>query len=111
MRKNISIGELNERINLQREIQQKSDVSGSIQRVWKVYKNCWAKVVDLSGSEEIEGRILYVNTKVFTIRFDRSMLNATDRRVEYMGFYYNIVSVITKGKKQWMEIKANLENE
>ena len=111
MSKQTYIGQLNERITIQRDVAQKSDVSGSVQRSWQVLRNCWAKVEDVLGSESIEGRVMYLNTKLFTIRYDRSMLMATDRRVEYMGRYYNIISIQPQGRKQWMVLKATLEHD
>lgn len=105
------IGQLNERITIQSKVAQKSPISGATSNDWAVLKNCWAKATDVSGSEEIEGRSRYVNIKTFTIRYDRAMVNATDRRIEYLGDYYNIIAVLAEGKKRYQLLKAELDRE
>lgn len=102
------IGELNERITIKSETQTKSPKSGASTSVWQVLKNCWAKVKDVSGSEEIEGRVVYINTKVFTVRHDSRLVGAgaTEKQVLYENETYNIIGVASIGRKRYLEVKA-----
>jgi SPP1 family predicted phage head-tail adaptor len=103
------IGELTERVTIQSYVESKSEVTGATSSTWQVLKNCWAKVEDVSGSEEIEGRIVYVNTKLFVLRYDARLVGpgaTTGKQILFEGEEYNIVSVSNIGTKRYLKLKA-----
>lgn len=105
---NTFIGELNERITIKSFVDIKSTISGESTKQLQVLKNCWAKVEDVSGSEEVEGRVVYVNVKAFTVYFDKRLTgaSATDKQIEYNGETYQIVSDTKIGRKRYLKLKA-----
>lgn len=103
------IGELTERITIQSYIESKSLSTGATNSTWQVLKNCWAKVEDVSGTEEIEGRVVYVNTKSFVLRYDARLVGASVTKryqILFDGEQYNIVSVSKIGVKRYLKLKA-----
>lgn len=102
------IGELNERITIKSYVAIKSATSGAPSKQLEVLKNCWSKVEDVSGTEELEGRIVYVNTKNFTVSYDERLAGpqATEKQIEYEGETYGIIAVLKIGRKRYLKIKA-----
>ncbi|AUC13826.1 hypothetical protein BTO06_01075 [Tenacibaculum sp. SZ-18] len=103
------IGELTERVTIQSYVESKSQSTGATTSTWQVLKNCWAKVEDVSGTEEIEGRIVYVNKKSFVLRYDARLVGpgaTKEKQVLFDDEKYNIVSVSKIGVKRYLRIKA-----
>ncbi|XRE42217.1 hypothetical protein ACIVBQ_000421 [Tenacibaculum discolor] len=102
------IGELNERITIKSVVKIKSPTSGAPTSTMQVLKNCWSKVKDVSGTEEVEGRIVYVNTKEFTVRYDERLTGtgAHEKEIDYEGETYNIIDVSKIGRKRYLAVKG-----
>ncbi|CAL2095852.1 conserved protein of unknown function [Tenacibaculum sp. 190524A02b] len=99
MKKETFIGQLNQRIFIKKKNDVKSDVSGSTTKKLIVFKECWAKVVDVSSSEKLDGKVVYVNVKDFIIRHDVRLGSALqEMQIEYKGLNYEVISVLAQGK-------------
>lgn len=108
MKNETFIGQLNERITIKSVVPIKSETSGAETKQLEVLKPCWAKVQDVSGTEETNGRVIYVNTKEFIVRFDERLTgpSATEKEIEYDGENYEVVSVLKIGRKIYLKIKG-----
>lgn len=108
MKNETFIGELDYRITIKTVVPIKSETTGEETKQLEVLKPCWAKVLDVSGSEETNGRVVYVNAKEFIVRFDKRLIgpSATDKEIEYDGENYEIVSIFKIGRKRYLKIKG-----
>ncbi len=107
-RKKIYVGELRERLTIKSAVIVKSDKSGANITQFKIFKNCWAKVVDTGGSEEIEGKVVYNDEVSFIIRYDEIIIknNINEKIIIYEDKEYDVVSYKRIGFKEYISLKA-----
>lgn len=104
----VSPGQLNKRIAVKSITYNRSAI-GEPEQVSQLLVDCWAKKVDVSGNEEIEGKVLVVNVVNFYIRYRENIAeNATQMYVVYKSKEYNIVAVSENGVKAYLELKCVL---
>jgi head-tail adaptor len=65
----------------------------------------WANMIDISGSEDVEGKIRYLVNKKFTIRYNQIVNNLKNQLgVLYEGKLYNVINVIEIGRKSHLQL-------
>lgn len=69
----------------------------------------WAKVEDVSGNEEEEGKIIALNVRRYIIRHNLTIVSKkiTDLTIDHGGEIYNIHSSQHLGRKEYIVLKCS----
>jgi SPP1 family predicted phage head-tail adaptor len=73
------------------------------------FNEVWAKVEDVSGTEQEDGKILALNVRRYTIRYNPALelKQITDLYVNHNNQIYNIYSVGYVGHKEYIQLKCS----
>lgn len=67
----------------------------------------WAKVADVSGDEEIDGKIIATNVRTYVVRYRKCLVQkGVQMFVVDEGEEYNITSVAQIGRKKYLQLKC-----
>lgn len=74
-----------------------------------VLNTVWAKSIDVSGSEEAEGKIFALNVRRYIIRYDPDLASKTmtELFINDGSDQYNIHSSASIGRKEYIELKCS----
>ncbi len=104
----IYTGQLNQRIAI---IERQRTTSNTGEKTYNEvqFNAVWAKMEDVSGSEVEDGKILALNVRRYTIRYDPALVlkNITDLYIEHGGNMYNIYSVGFIGHQEYIQLKCS----
>lgn len=65
----------------------------------------WANMMDVSGGEDVEGKVRYLVNKKFTIRYNQIVNNLKNQLgLLYEGKLYDVVNVIEIGRKSHLQL-------
>lgn len=65
----------------------------------------WAFVQDISGNEDVEGKVRYMVTKSFTIRYNQEIYDLKNQLgINYEGKLYDVINVVEIGRKTHLKI-------
>ena len=69
----------------------------------------WAKVEDVSGNEDVDGKIIALNVRRYTIRYNAVIAakQITDLIINDAGDEYNIHSTANIGRKEYIVLKCS----
>jgi SPP1 family predicted phage head-tail adaptor len=105
---NVYIGQLDRRIQL---IQTTLVIgsSGEATPLETTFNTVWAKVEDVSGTEDEQGKIIALNVRKYVIRYDPDLvaLKLTDMFIVDDDGKYNIHAVEFIGRKQYIMLKCS----
>lgn len=101
------IGQLDRRIELVQYSIVKSS-TGSPEKTETSLGNFWAKLQDLSGNEEVDGRVISLNVRKYVMQYQSQLVQ------DGVKFYlkdedgeYNIHHVAHIGRKEYLELKTS----
>lgn len=109
MANQVYIGQLNRKVAIQ-QYEVETDSTGEKIETLVDYKNVWAELKDVSGSEYEEGKIVALNVRKYTIRYNQTILQ---KGVEMFVYdkdevsLYNINSVEVIGFKNYLTLKCS----
>ena len=106
--KKTAIGQLKRRVQIVKEVQT-SSTSGTPISTEEVVKSCWAKQDEMQGSEDEDGRVRSLFSTVFIVRYDAVIVKGKASEmmvIDEDAYKYNIVSVIEKSFKQYLQINT-----
>tara|TARA_R110002074_G_scaffold203363_1_gene371240 strand:+ start:2899 stop:3234 length:336 start_codon:yes stop_codon:yes gene_type:complete len=74
-----------------------------------VFNTVWAKSIDVSGSEESEGKIFALNVRRYIIKYDPALVlkTVTELFISDGSEQYNIHSSANIGRKEYIELKCS----
>lgn len=103
-------GQLDTRVSVFERVYTTSS-TGEQTFVETLVNNGWAKIEDVSGSEEADGKIIALNVRRYVLRYDPVIIakNITELFVQeaVTGDTYNIHSVGYIGRKEYIEFKCS----
>lgn len=107
MAKQFQIGQMDRYIHLKKLQKDESGTGEDI--ITEVdYQYTYAHLKDVSGSEEEEGKILSLNVRKYTIRYnDEVYLNGVKMILVDDDGVYNIHSVAQIGRKAYLQLKCS----
>jgi len=101
-------GQLNQRIRIiERQRTNSSTGEKTYQEI--LFNEVWAKVEDVSGNEEEDGKILALNVRRYTIKYNPALVlkQIQDLYINHLGETYNIYSVGYVGHKEYIQLKCS----
>lgn len=101
-------GELKTRIQIIQEVKTSSPTGEPIKSL-QVFASCYANQFDIKGAEDEEGKIRFLFDVGFIVRYNKAFVKGQINGMQVMdvdGFKYNIVSVIAKIPKRYLQINA-----
>ena len=102
------IGELNERVVLNEIVTTKSPTTNEKLKTEVAFKTVWGKIDDVSGNESIDGRVIALNVRKYTIRYSEEIyLKSATLLIEAIDGTYNVNSVELLGRKQFLILKCS----
>lgn len=108
MSNNIYIGQLDVRISI---IEEDHTTSGTGEKTITESNlaNAWAKVDDISGSEALDGKVIALNVRKYTIRYNPVIAakQINTLLVDHDGEKYNIHSTALIGRKEFMVLRCS----
>lgn len=108
MKQQTYIGELNDRISIYTNTVGTS-ATGAPTDVKSLLKRCWAKHTPRKSDEEEDGKIRYLYTDDWVVRYDKQLTKgrASDMfLVDDEGFEYNVIGVIEIEAKRYLKINT-----
>lgn len=108
MEDSIFIGQLDVRISIMENIRVTSSTGEKTVTPQEVNK-AWAKVEDVAGSEETDGKIIALNVRRYTIRYDPTVAakKITDLYIVDGSNSFNIHSTSIIGRKDFLQLKCS----
>jgi len=108
MKKQPLVNTLKERISIVKMVKTTS-ATGSPTETEQEVKSCRASLTENSGSEDEEGKVRSLFTTVFIIRYDDQFVKGKANSwfvKDADGLQYNIISVIEKVRKKYLQINT-----
>ncbi|TVZ55602.1 SPP1 family predicted phage head-tail adaptor [Lutibacter sp. Hel_I_33_5] len=108
MKNSVFPGELNVRIEIKKKTSTQSPTGAPVDTI-ELFKSCRAKQIDLRGNEEEDGKIRFLITTEFIVRYDKALTKGKINDmmvVDDEGLEYQIISVIDKIPKRYLSIKT-----
>ena len=108
MRNNIYIGQLDARVSII-ERTRTTSTTGEKTVVETLFNTVWARIDDVSGQEEEDGKVIALNVRKYILRYDPDLeiKNITDLYIQDMNDLYNIHSVAYIGRKEYIQLKCS----
>jgi head-tail adaptor len=71
----------------------------------EVIADPWARMEDISGSEDVEGKVRYLVSKKFTIRYNQTVNDLKNQLgLLYDGKLFDVINVVEIGRKSHLQI-------
>jgi len=100
------VGQLDRRITLF-ESEKVQNAIGEEKQVDTVVCIPWAKVDEVSGGEETDGKILHKTQRNFIIRFRADVNTKSNQlKVDFEGTRYNVTHVKQIGRREFLELQC-----
>lgn len=100
------VGQLDRRITLF-ESEKVQNAIGEEKQVDTVVCIPWAKVDEVSGGEEIDGKILHKTQRNFIVRFRNEINTKSNQlKVDFEGTRYNVTHVKQIGRREFLELQC-----
>ena len=104
MEKTPFIGQLDRKIQIV-ELVKTQNSTGEMEVTQNVISEPFAQMNDVSGSEDVEGKIRHIINRTYTIRHNTSLLGkATELVVLDNGQKFNIYHATEIGRKQYLKL-------
>jgi len=101
------IGQLDRRVTI-KQLQTITEPTGEKINTEVVFKILWAKLEDVSGNESEQGKIVALNVRKYTIRYNKQILLEGEKLlVEDIDGVYNINSVVQEGFKEYLTLRCS----
>lgn len=100
------VGQMDRRITIYETAKVKNNI-GEEKETDVVLCCPWAKVDEVNGGEEIDGKVLHRTNRSFIVRY-RSEINqkSNQLKVDYEGVNYNVTHVLQIGRKEYLELQC-----
>lgn len=100
------VGQLDRRITIY-ESSKTQNAIGEEKEVDVVVCRPWAKLDEVSGGEEVDGKILHKTQRSFTVRFrDEINTKSNQLKVDFEGTKYNVTHVKQIGRRDFIELQC-----
>lgn len=67
----------------------------------------WAKLDEVGGGEEVEGKVLHRTGRSFIVRFRQEIKQKNNQLfVDYEGVIYNVTHIKEIGRKEFLELQC-----
>lgn len=98
------IGQMDRKITVQ-EFTKSQNASGEEVRSWANVASPWAFMEDVSGSEDVEGKVVHIVSRRYTIRYNSEIAaTGNDMRVVDGSDTFNVYYVKHQGRKQHLQL-------
>lgn len=106
MSKQITIGQLDRKINIYETTKVKSS-SGQFVETEVLYKNCWAKSEDKTSKEDEEGKLWLYAMRSYAVRYEENIMQRGEQMYirDTDGDYY-VTGIEQIGRKSYLILKA-----
>ena len=106
MKKDITIGQLDRKINIYETTKVKSS-TGEYIETEVLYKSAWAKSDDKTSDEDEEGKIWLYASRDYTIRYDENIVQRGEQMLirDFDGDY-NVTGILLIGRKHYVLLKT-----
>lgn len=102
------IGQMNHRIQLIEKIIGRTS-TGAVTSTDNVVATSYAKMNDVSGLEDVEGKVRHLVNRTYVIRYNPVVKEkGTELILVDEGKKYEIIHIIELGRKQHLEIRVKL---
>jgi len=107
MKKAVYIGQLDRLVNIN-QIQTTITTTGEKIKSEVLYAQTWTKLDDVSGNENEDGKIIALNVRKYTVRYDNELVqNGTQMSIDDADGTYNIHSVEQIERKNYLILKCS----
>lgn len=105
---NTYIGQLDTRISIKENVRVTS-TTGEKTTTPTLFNTVWSKVEDVTGNEDVDGKIIALNVRKYIVRYDPALVvkQITDMFIDHDGDVYNIHSVSYQGRKEYITLKCS----
>lgn len=109
MKQQVYIGELKTRISINKTVKTQSATGQPIETT-QLVKNCWANQIEKNASEDEEGKVRFLYTTEFIVRYDKDLIKgkaADFTIVDEDALEYEVIGVVIKIPKRYLQITTN----
>ena len=108
MEKKPFIGQLDRKVVILKLVKTQSS-TGSTKPVEQTVIAVFAKMDENSGNEELDGKVMHVVNRSYTIRYDQKILNFGKDYILLDGnVRYKIINIAEIGRRQYLSLKVNV---
>lgn len=102
------IGQMDRMIQLVQNTKSQTETGAEVSTP-TVVSECWAAMKDLSGGEEVEGKVIHLVSRTYTIWFN-PVIKEKGTALVLMdeGRKFEILHTIEIGRKQYLELRVKL---
>jgi len=98
------IGKMNRKVSIVKFVTTRNSTNEK-EVTQEVIAEPWAAMVDVSGNEDIEGKVRYLVNKKFTIRYNQTVNDLKNQLgLIYEGKLYDVVNVVEIGRKSHLQL-------
>jgi SPP1 family predicted phage head-tail adaptor len=98
------IGQMDRKISIVKFVSIRNS-TGEKEVTQEVIANPWARMEDVSGGEDVEGKVRYMVNKRFTIRYNQTVNDLKNQLVvSFEGKLFNVVNVVEIGRKTHLQL-------
>ena len=98
------IGQMNRKVSIVKFVTTRNSTNEK-EVTREVIAEPWAAMVDVSGNEDIEGKVRYLVNKKFTIRYNQTVNDLKNQLgLIYEGKLYDVVNVVEIGRKSHLQL-------
>jgi len=107
MQKTPYIGQLDRKIAVYQEIYQQNTV-GERKPELQLITGAWACMEEVSGDEDVEGKVRHLIKRRYTIRYNASVFNLTNKiRIIDGSVNFNVFHLKEIGRKKYLQLLVN----
>lgn len=104
MEKTPFIGQMDRKIEIVKFVSTRNSTNEK-EVTQEVIATPWACMDDVSGNEDIEGKIRYLVNKKFTIRYNQTVSNLRNQLgVNFEGKLYDVINVVEIGRRSHLQL-------
>lgn len=109
MKNQVFVGELTKRIAFKKYVKTNSTI-GEPETTEALVKNCWANQIEKSGSEDEDGKVRFIYTTEFIVRYDVGLIKGAAADyfiVDEDDAVYDIITVLIHIPKRYLKVVTN----
>lgn len=100
------VGQLNRKIKIIGTVTSQNSI-GEEKPAKSVICEPWAYMSEVSGGEEVEGKILHRTTRKFVVRYRQQIKQLSNKLIlEYDGVEYDVTHVKELGHRNYLELQV-----
>ena len=107
MEKNPFIGQMDKKVLLYKEVHAQN-ATGEEKPTLELVSGVWAYMEEVSGDEDVEGKVRHIIKRKYTIRYNKEVLALKNKlKLKDADVVYNVYHLKEMGRKKHLQLLVN----